>query len=410
MRSGTEAWLPMRNLTSQEAMALLENGRARLTRIGSETVDLVTAVALVPTPTWKAADPVVRHGGRTWRPVSASWKDLSLRYRLARAPLEREAGGRPLAAFRDPKAAPARLSFASERLPLYAAFEVALLWVTLLLVWLIIGHLRPGTLIAPALLSLMAGYVWGVSWYAPALFDGDFFYQRWVVEPGAVVALAVLSVPLLWASVLSLFGLLATVILRLVRKWSPRSRAQRIGAAWAPAVLLLVVGLTSHWVTAAKERSGLDSMVGALHFEKAAAVLDDARALHRKLGDYRRLAPSELPPDLHQFVVDAFAGMPVVPSGGSHVLVPIDGPVYLFLWRSPSFLYVDFRPLGTLHNQSGIDGLLSTRRPSTTGLFAQAAELVSRATASRFNGRPVLSQQGQMLALVYIEQRIALSP
>ncbi|HEX4960366.1 MAG TPA: hypothetical protein VF173_05980, partial [Thermoanaerobaculia bacterium] len=110
-----------------------------------------------------------------------------------------------------------RISFSSEKLALYAVSEVAILWVTLLLVWLVIRRVRPLTLIAPALSLVAVGYMWVVSWYSPTLFDADFFYQRWAVESSAVMVL-LFFLPMLVISGLSLLGFLATVIVRWVRR------------------------------------------------------------------------------------------------------------------------------------------------------------------------------------------------
>jgi hypothetical protein len=219
-RTATEGWIPMRNLTPQEAAAMLGHG-ASLTRIDGRTVDLVTSIYLVPVSSPEALGSVVRHGGKVWQPVSAGWNGYSLRYRLDRVPLERELGGRPLAAFLDAGAQAHRLSFRSEWLPLYALFEVMLPWATLFLGWLIVRYLRPLPLVAPALLLLIVGFVMAVAAYAPALIDADFFFQRWAVEPIAVAIVRRGLSPLVWASALSL---LAMGVLRLVRPARPAER------------------------------------------------------------------------------------------------------------------------------------------------------------------------------------------
>jgi hypothetical protein len=222
-RTATEGWIPMRNLTPQEAAAMLGHG-ASLTRIGGRTVDLVTSVYLVPVSSPEALGSVVRHGGKVWQPVSAGWNGYSLGYRLDRVPLERELGGRPLAAFLDAGKRARRLSFRSEWLTFYALFEVMLLWATLFLAWLIVRYLRPLPLVAPALLLLMVGFVIAVAAYAPALIDADFFFQRWAVEPIAIAIVRHGLSPLVWASALSLIALLAMGVLRLVRPARPAER------------------------------------------------------------------------------------------------------------------------------------------------------------------------------------------
>ncbi len=405
-RTDTEAWVPMRNLTPQEAAALLETGD-RLARIGDGTVDLVTDRYLVPVRSPEGDAHLIRRGGRTWHPVVASMSGFALRYRLDRAPLEQELGGRPLAGFLDRKARARRLSFSSERLPLYAAFEVAILWATLLLLWLIVRAVRPRTLVAPALLLLAFGFLRMVSWYAPAWYDADFFYQRWVVESIALWVYLFGGL-LVWASGLSLLGLLAVGLVRLLRRGVRLSRAQRIAISWAPAVLLLLAGLTAHWVTVAKERRDLDAMAGALHFDAVGAVLDEARALHRKAGNGASLRAGDLPPHLRRFVADAFAGMPKVPAGGAIVLVPVEGEDYLFLWRRPEFTYMDFRPLVSQSGQEGIDAMLATKRPVATGFFAQLPELALRGVIERLNGRPLLGPDGRVKALLYVERMVFL--
>lgn len=403
VRTATEAWIPMRNLTPPEAAVLLEHGKP-LARIGADTVDLVTDVYLVPMPSSEPGDDLVRRGGKTWQTVAAGWNGYSLSYRLDRAPLERELGGRPLAAFLDPKARAVPLSFQSERLPLYAAFEVVLLWVTLLLLWLIVRFLRPRLLIAPALLLLTSGFIKLINGYAPALFDADFFFQRWAVEPAALV-FAGLWLPLLWASAFSLLSLLALLILRQARRGEERP-AGRAAAAWAPLVLLLVTGSAAHWRATAQERHALDTMTGALHFDDAETVLGEARSLHRQTGNNVKLDLAHLPPHLRRFVTDAFAGMPTVPEGGSQVLLPIEGEDYLFLWRRPTFTFMDFRQPVSQIGQPEIDIMRETHKPYASGFFAQVHDLALRGTADRFNGRPLLDGNGRLRALVYVERSV----
>jgi hypothetical protein len=233
-RIATEAWIPMRALTPPEAAALLAGGQARLARIGADSVDLVTSDYLVPLDSFSAessARDVLTRGGHSWRLSAAGWNGYSLRYRLARGPLERELAGRPLAAFLDPAAAARPVSFDSRYLALYAVTEVMLLWAAFLLAWTIARRVRPWHLVPPALLLLVCGWLVTVNWYAPAHFDADAFFQRWVVEEGLyyLIPFAVALVPV---SVLSLLGLCA------VRVLNPAGRRRRIAASWAPAALL----------------------------------------------------------------------------------------------------------------------------------------------------------------------------
>ena len=404
-RTGSEAWIPMRSLTPQEAAALLEHG-AKLSRIGIGTVDLVTGVYLAPFPSPEGAGSPIHRGGRAWQPVSASWEGYSLRYRLDRSPLERELGGRSLTAFLDPGARKAKLSFRSERLLLYAAFEVALLWVALLLLWLVVRRLRPHPLIAPALLLLAFCFVIVVLWYSPALWDADWFFQRWAVEPIALGLLRI-SVPLSWSAVFSLVALVLVLLLQLVMRGKARP-AQRIAVSWAPLVLLLLAGLAAHWRATVAERRNLDAMAAALRFDDAAAVLSEARSWHRRVGDGPRLDPDRLPPHLRRFVADAFAAMPVVPGGGSQVLLPVEGEDWLFLWRQPDFTYLDFRTPGLQIGQSGIDAMMATRRPYATGFLRQLHALSLNGATERFSGRPLLDDRGHVRALVYVVRTIRL--
>ncbi len=402
--SDTTKWIPMRNLTPQEAAALLGQ-RASLARIGADTVDLVTDVYLVPVE--GSPDPstsLLRRGDKVWQPIAASWENYFLRYRLDRAPLERELGGRPLSAFLDPRAKSKRISFRSEWLPLYAVLEVALLWATFLLVWIVLRLVRPLPLVMPALLLVTAGFVAAVLAYSPALFDADFFCQRWAVEPIAL-ALMLLGVPaLLWGSALSLLALLGLGALRLMRRGAPP--AQRIAASWAPFALLLLAGITAHVYATVTERRALDRIAGSLHWDET--VLGEARALHHTVKNFVRLETSQLPPHLRRFVTDAFAAMPVVPDGGSVVLLPIEGGDCLFLWRRPEFTYVDFREPVAQISQDEIDMVRETRSPVVSGFLEQAAGLTLRFSADRFDGRPLLDRHGRLWAVVYVERSINL--
>jgi hypothetical protein len=400
--------LPMRNLTPQEAAALLETGD-RLARIGDDSVDLITSRRLVPLSSPRRAEILIRRGDRMWQPVTAGPKslDLALRYRLDRAPLERALGGRSLATFLDPKALSRKLSFSSERMPLYASFEVALFWAVFLLLWLIVRYLRPRTLIAPLLLVLDFALLIVISVYAPALND-DGFYQRWAVEPIFIWVL-VLLFPLGVAAGLSLLGLIGTGVLWLARRGKGTLRpAHWIAAAWAPIVLLVLACFAVDRTSAARERRALDAASRALHFEDSEAPLAEARTLLGKIGrghcfgeDRYCSKAGDLPPHLRRFVTDTLAGMPEMPSGGVRILVPVSENDYLFLSGGPRSTYADFRSASSFE----VDTMLETKRPFRTDFVTELLGLLMGRGAGRFHGRPVLRTDGRVEAIVYTESQ-----
>lgn len=259
-RIATEARIPMRALTPPEAAVLLAAGRARLARLDAETVDLVTRDYLIPlAPGDRRFEGALTHGGRSWRRLDAGWNGYSLRHELARGPLERELAGRPLAAFLDPAAAAERISFDSRLLGFYAVFEVALLWTTFLLLWSIVRRVRPLHLVPPALLLLVCGYLVAVGFYAPAHFDADAFYQRWVVEEGFyyLIPLATALVPV---AAFSLLGLLAVAFVRSAQERPPGPR-QRMAASWAPAALFALIVAGAHVVSWLRPGGAADNLV-----------------------------------------------------------------------------------------------------------------------------------------------------
>jgi hypothetical protein len=394
-RIDTEARIPMRALTPPEAAALLVGGRARLARIDAGTVDLVSRDYLVPlAPGDPSPERVLTRGSRSWHHLAASWDGYSLRYRLARGALERELAGRPLADFHDPAAAAEPISFDSGRLALYAVFEVAVLWATFLLAWTIARRVRPLHLLAPAFLLLAVGYLATVTWYSPAFFDADFFYQRWVVEEGFYYLVPIGAV-LLPAAVLSLLGLLTVGLLRLARRGRPPGPRQRLAASWAPAALLVLAGAGVHGLAWTKDTRTLGTLTTALSLE-GTAWLAEARALRGRVEPHQRLTTSQLPPRLRAVAERALAVHPEPGAPGdvdTCVLLGIGGGEYLFLWRSPSFTYLDFRTLGAIIGGDEIRTMLSARRPVVTGSLH-----------GRFTGTPVLRPDGTVAALVYVRR------
>ncbi|MFY9824096.1 MAG: hypothetical protein WAM82_22150 [Thermoanaerobaculia bacterium] len=400
--------LPMRNLTPQEAAALLETGD-RLARIGDSSVDLITSRRLVPLTSPKGTTILIRRGSRLWEPKNAGARssDLALRYRLDRAPLERALGGRPLATFLDPKAGSRKLSFSSERMPLYAAFEVALFWAIFLLFWLIVRYLRPRTLILPVLLVLGIALLFAIQGYAPALTD-DGFYQRWAVEQISLPLLVFLF-PLAVLSGLSLLGLIGTGVLWLAR----RGKGTLQPAHWAAAVLvpIALVVLACFAVdrtSAARERRSLDAASRAIHFEDSEAVLAEARALLGKSGrhcfggDQYCSKIGDLPPHLRRFVTDTLAGVPEMPdSCWVGILVPVSEEDYLFFFGGPRFTFADFRSAPSY----GVDIMLRTKRPFRTDFVTELLHLLMGRGANRFNARPVLRADGRVGAIVYTESQ-----
>lgn len=396
--------LPMRNLTPQEAAALLETGD-RLARIGDSSVDLITSRRLVPLTSPKGATILIRRGSRLWVPKNAGSRssDLALRYRLDRAPLERALGGRPLSKFFDPKAGSRKLSFSSERMPLYAAFEVALFWALFLLLWLIVRYLRPRTLILPTLLVLGIALLFAIQGYAPALTD-DGFYQRWAVE-GIFLPLFVFLFPLAVLSGLSLLGLIGTGVLWLARRGKGTLQpAYRTAAVFVPVALVVLACFAVDRTSAARERRALDAASRAIHFEDSEAVLAEARSVLGKSGrhcfgeDQYCSKIGDLPPHLRRFVTDTLAGMPEMPDGGVRILVPVSGEDYLFLSGGPRFTFAGFRsaPLQ-------VETILRTKRPYTTYFVPEMLNLLMGRGANRFNGRPVLRADGQVGAIVYTD-------
>jgi hypothetical protein len=398
--------LPMRNLTPQEAAALLETGD-RLARIGAGSVDLITSRRLVPLSSPKGATILIRRGSRLWAPKNAGSRssDLALRYRLDRAPLERALGGRPLAMFFDPKAGSRKLSFSSERMPLYAAFEVALFWALFLLLWLIVRYLRPRTLILPTLLVLGIALLFAIQGYAPALTD-DGFYQRWAVEQ-IFIWLLVFLFPLAVLSGLSLLGLIGTGVLWLARRGKGTLQpVYRTAAIWVPIALVVLACFAIDRISAARERRALDAASRAIHFEDSAAVLAEARALlgqsgrHCFGGDQYCSKIGDLPPHLRRFVTDTLAGMPEMPGSGVGILVPVSEEDYLYLSGGPRFTFADFRsaPLQ-------VETILRTKQPFRTYFVPEMLNLLMGRGANRFNGRPVLRADGRVGAIVYTDDQ-----
>lgn len=167
-RTATDAYLPMRTLTIEEAAFLVRAGTA-IAEIGDRDVVLATR------------NYVLRGDDGKLRAESATWESYCSTYRVARAPLERALGRRLLASELRPLPDP--VAFSSDRVPLYVATEIAFLTAWLAGGALLLQALRRHWLaMLPVLWLLTLVPLFFVAWYSPAYVDADLFHQRVVLE------------------------------------------------------------------------------------------------------------------------------------------------------------------------------------------------------------------------------------
>ncbi|HUR80994.1 MAG TPA: hypothetical protein VM733_09520 [Thermoanaerobaculia bacterium] len=206
-RTGNEAWIPLRQLTPREAALLLDRGAAAVVRLDGRDVELATAAYVV------APD----------RIESATWDQYCSLYRLRRADLE-TALGRPIR----PREIDARylgdrqVSFRADRVPFYAATEIAFLtlWASGLV--LALRRVRRLTAVLPVLVPFAVLPGMFVLLYSPAFLDADLFHQRVVIE-GPAYLLASLAPP--WVVGLAFASLLAWLVLRLAARFEVERHA-----------------------------------------------------------------------------------------------------------------------------------------------------------------------------------------
>jgi hypothetical protein len=181
-RSATEALVPMRDLTAEEASALL-----RAPTAGAATVISVLTETTVVLETQNyviaRADHGHNPGEQQFTVTRATWKALYSRYELPRRELER-ALGRSLSAdpVRPTRFADLTLSFDADLVPEYALIEIAFTTAWLALLGFALLHVRRFSLVLPLAWLWLLLPVPFVAVYSPAFFDGDFFFQRILVE------------------------------------------------------------------------------------------------------------------------------------------------------------------------------------------------------------------------------------
>jgi hypothetical protein len=173
-RSATDAFIPFRNLTVQEAVVLLTRPAIRKDTAISELTD--TTVVL------KTRRYVFSLDGKLLT-THANWSSYASRYRLQRLELEHALGRRltpdaaELTMFANSK-----VSFDSALIPVYIVAEIMFLTVWFAVFGFAVLRLRRLSLALPfTWLWLLAPQTF-VFVYSPAFFDADWFFQRVVVE------------------------------------------------------------------------------------------------------------------------------------------------------------------------------------------------------------------------------------
>ena len=204
-RSGTDAYLPMRTLMPIEGAALLkaedarkpsEYSRTVITDVDQTSVGLLTRDYPIrvsgPTQTVSESHGSVEVSNQTFRLVSNSWESYVSYYKVPRKPIEAllgtQLGVTPAREWYRSRFNEDKISFSSERIPVYVVTEIVLLtvlmtvivaifWKSHWLLWL------PGVAAVEFLLFIT------IIVYSPAFLDADWFHQRVVIEDAALLLL-----------------------------------------------------------------------------------------------------------------------------------------------------------------------------------------------------------------------------
>jgi len=193
LRTPINAYISMRTLSPMEVAALLtfdENNKTLnniIHKINDKHIVLLTRNYVIPIDDSKkdTFDKSVVVKGKGYRVVNNSWEDYLCQYRVERFPLEKILGH---SLFLTPKSEivknkfdVSRISFSSDDIWVYVVIEILLISSLIGLIFYILLSVNFLLWIPYFVLIDFALFLF-ILWYSPAFFDGDFFYQRIVIE------------------------------------------------------------------------------------------------------------------------------------------------------------------------------------------------------------------------------------
>ncbi len=365
-RTATNAFVPLRPLTTAEVAALLEDAASgsrehtAITELGASEVEIQTVVYPFRLDC-ASSRPTILADGACYGLSETSWEGYASRYRLDRAALE-AALGRGLEERDVHVEAFTRngVSFDPDHLSIYALAETLLLTAFGWAHFLILVRVRRPLGALPVVLGVWLFFFFAVTAYAPALLDADWFFQRIVVEriALALVVAAVLAMPVAALSAL-LYALFRAVdwwaVGDRVRRW--KLRAMAIGVVAALLALDLAWDYWRYRETAASCADLLQRVRAQATPERIGILLaaEEVRAapIHRDF-----LRGPHLSEEAHATIQALLAPAREAPKLSLELYAEIGPSRHLFLWATPSHDYADVRPLGSQINQRQIDRAL----------------------------------------------------
>jgi hypothetical protein len=188
-RTAQNADIPLRPLTPLEAAALLSGGSdgeklAGVVRLTESEVTVRTRVyPLVSDVSLGECSRRATYRNTIYQICSSSWEGYHNVHVVSRGALEKELGRRLTEQDLMPDyLADSIASFASNRLPLYFATEVAFLTAWFTGLFSLLRRIRNPLLVPPVVTVAGIGALLFVPYYSPAFIDADWFYQRIALE------------------------------------------------------------------------------------------------------------------------------------------------------------------------------------------------------------------------------------
>jgi hypothetical protein len=385
-RTAQNADIPLRPMTPLEAAALLSGGSdgerlAGVVRLTASEVTVRTRVyPLVSDVSLGECSRRATYRNTIYQICSSSWEGYHNVHVVSRGALEKELGRRLTERDLTPDyLGDSIASFASNRLPLYFATEVAFLtaWLTGLIS--LLRRIRNPLLVPPLVSVAGMGALLFVPYYSPAFIDADWFYQRIALEEViggrgplglSFLAVMVVAVPLtalclpLYALTLAVRGLRRVSGLTATRVWMAVT-----GVLIAALSTELGVEYQRYWAERQRTVEALNRFESALG-ARALTVLKTDPALTKQGVEFlksRALAPSA--EATTESIVSA-AG----PAQEGRVFIPLDGGWYAFLWTNAHFKYGDVRQLrgtdGTeVNDYDVVEHLVRTGEPYETSFW-----------------------------------------
>lgn len=427
VRTGTDAYIPMRTLTAEEAAVLLyiEDNRDdksfRRTVVGNigDDVDLLTRDYVIPVVNDNEriveSHSVVQFKGKKYRIISNNWEQFVCQYKIKREPLESVLGHGLKQTSREDFQRFGfdrfKVSFSSERIWLYVIIEIVLAACVFISTYYLLVRLQI-LLKLPAFAVMEILLIFAIQLYSPAFFDADWFYQRIVVEEMALlfgIPFMVGGMPALYITALSLGIYILKLIGNFLFKKQVVSRSKFIfGVSLIISVIVTSI-ILGQYINYRSISNKASIMIGAA----CTALTDDATAMNHVLDEVKNkkemlsknIFKTNTLSTKAMLSINGILSVRVKGGPVLKLLLPMDDQ-YLFLWTNDYFSYGDMRALKTggtsIVHYEYIQSAITTKSSYRTPFWKYFYKWLIRNPLDRYIEIQVLSDKKGNLSAVII--------